>query len=85
MDSLSLAVGGLLPDDAPTEVKQAVSDKLGELDPSVLLEILTDGLRCKELLDAGDREGAALILDRYRELSESVGLGPIFEQMLGDL
>jgi hypothetical protein len=72
-------------DAIPEEYRPLMTGVLESADGNVLGAILRDAVRAKQLMDSGQGEEARAIIEQYRDLAESAGMGAIFEQMLGSI
>lgn len=67
-----------MPDDDRAQII-AAADSMSFLDAA---RILADAQEAKRLLEAGDKNGAAAIIERHRQTAVAAGLGPLFDQMM---
>lgn len=75
----------MLPDTMPEEQRAALAEGFALVEPSKILEMFTDALAARALLDQGDRAGALAIMAPYREMAHEAGLDAMFEDMLGSI
>lgn len=78
-------------------VVQKVSDQFGEdlagyversmrTDPdSPFVKMIEDAIQARTCLESGDAEGAVKIITTYRQLAESMGIGPMFDALMESL
>lgn len=78
-------VAGMLPEDTPAGLREAVVAHLGRMDAGSLMALVGDALLARSMLDAGDADGARTLMAPYRDQAEAAGLGPMFDAMLGDI
>jgi hypothetical protein len=64
--------------------QDAARSVMGQLDPQIMLQLIADASEAANLRAAGDEAGCQAILGRYRELVDRFGLGPAFDQLLGE-
>lgn len=72
-------------DAIPEEYRSMLAAAVEASDERTIGGLMADALAAKALLDAGDKEGCREILNRYKDLAESCGFGPVFEQFLGGI
>lgn len=80
-----VALAAMQEADVPPDVASMIGAVISTMDPSTLSMLLTDAMLARAMLEDGERAGAAEIIGRYREWAESAGLGPIFDEMFGDI
>lgn len=71
--------------DLPPDQQTAVMDRLGELDPLALVNLVADATRAVALRDSGDLDGARAIIGQYREMADAAGLGAVFDGLVESL
>lgn len=75
-------IAGQLPADLPADERAKILEAANSMSLFDAALILADAQEARRLLDAGDKIGAAVILEKHRQKAESAGLGALFDQMM---
>ena len=81
-DALTDAV--LSSPEIPEEYATMLGAVIASADEGSLSGLVQDGMRVKELMEAGDTEAAAAIMRQYKEMADAAGFGPIFDNMFSE-
>ena len=65
----------------PEEYAPLLGAVIASADEGSLAGLVQDGMRVKEMMEAGDTEGAAAIMRQYKEMADAAGFGPLFDTM----
>jgi hypothetical protein len=71
--------------DLPPEVAALVGAGLSTMDPGTLMCLIGDAISARAYLEDGKPEQAREIIERYRDMAESMGLGPMMDTMFEDI
>lgn len=69
----------------PAEMAPLFVMVLEQMDGELIAAMLADVRIARDHLEAGNRDEALVIVERYREPAEAAGFGPIYEQMRSDI
>lgn len=80
-----IAIAALDQADLPPEIAIMVGAGIAGMEPGMLMNLIGDALEAKSCLEMGDKDGARIIMDRYKDMAESMGLGQVFATMFGEM
>lgn len=79
-----IAVAAMEQADLPPEIAAIIGAGLANMEPGKLINLIGDALEAKSCLEMGDKDGARIIMDKYKDMTESMGLGQVFAKIFAD-